>query len=348
MLSMWLSENSAPFMSFMLFGISLVLVLYGGVRLAYAGDMIAEKTGIGRAWIGLVIISFATTLPELVTSISSICLVKEPDLAVGNCFGSMAFNLLLLTFIDLFGNRRPVRSGMNKGLLLSGGLFLLLLLLIQGSMFSLRSALLPHPSIGGADLSSVIIIIVYLLTTRLIFIHGRKSATAPEDRGRADYQDCTLKKGFFLYGIAASSVLAGGMLLAETASRIARITGIGQTFIGSTLVGITTSLPEMVVVFSAVRLGALEMVLGNVIGANLFDLIIIALCDFLYPPGALLKVIALNHSVMIVLVILMTGVAFLGYRFPPRKRLLRCGWDSLGLCLLYGSGLVLLYRLRLW
>jgi len=75
-------------MLWLLFGASVVLVLFGGVRLTHSGDMIAEKTGIGRAWIGLVIISFATTLPELVTSVSAILLVKEPDLAAGNCFGS--------------------------------------------------------------------------------------------------------------------------------------------------------------------------------------------------------------------------------------------------------------------
>jgi cation:H+ antiporter len=344
---MELTENSAPLIIWMLFGISLLLVLFGGVRLAYSGDMLAEKTGIGRAWIGLVILSFATTLPEMVTSVSSICLVKEPDLAAGNCFGSMAFNLLLVTFIDLFGKkRRLLRGDLNRGLLLSGGLFLFLLLVVQVSLFSLRSHLLPDLSIGRVDLSSFLIIIIYFLTTRLIFTYGRKSAPAPESTDGAAYDDCTLGRTLLLYGVAAACVLAGGVLLAKTANSIATATGIGQTFIGSTLVGITTSLPEMVVAFSAIRLGALEMVLGNIIGANLFNLIIIALCDFLYRPGILLKAIDVNHSVTIVLVILMTCVVFLGYYFPPRKKFLHLGWDSLSLFLLYGIGVTVLYELR--
>jgi len=345
---MELFENSAPLTIWMLFGISLVLVLFGGVRLAYSGDMIAEKTGIGRAWIGLVIISFATTLPELVTSVSSICLVKEPDLAVGNCFGSMAFNLLLVTFIDLFGNkRRLLRGDLNRGLLLSGGLFLFLLLVVQVSVFSLRSHLLPDLSIGRVDPSSFLIIIIYFVTTRLIFTYGKKNAPAPESTDGKAYDDHTLGRSLFLYVVAASCVLVGGILLAKTANSIATTTGIGQTFIGSTLVGITTSLPEMVVAFSAIRLGALEMVLGNVVGANLFNLIIVALCDFLYRPGILLKAISLNHTVTIVLVILMTCVVFLGYYFPPRKKVLHLGWDSLCLFLLYGIGVTLLYELRM-
>jgi cation:H+ antiporter len=344
---MELFENSAPLTIWMLFGISLLLVLYGGVRLAYSGDVIAEKTGIGRAWIGLVIISFATTLPELVTSVSSICLVKEPDLAAGNCFGSMAFNLLLVTFIDLFGNKRRLpRGDLNKGLLLSGGLFLFLLLVVLLSLFSLRSHQLPHLSIGTVDLSSFLIIIIYFVTTRLIFTYGKKSDPASESTDEKAYDDCTLGRSLFLYVVAAACVLAGGILLAKTANSIATTTGIGQTFIGSTMVGITTSLPEMVVAFSAIRLGAPEMVLGNVVGANLFNLIIVALCDFLYRPGILLKAIDVNHAVTIALVILMTCVVFLGYYFPPRKKVLHLGWDSLSLFLLYGIGVILLYELR--
>jgi cation:H+ antiporter len=214
-------------------------------------------------------------------------------------------------------------------------------------MFSLRSHLLPHLSIGKVDFSSFFIIIIYFLTTRLIFTYGRQSVPASESTDRTAYNDYTLGRSFFLYVVAAACVLVGGMLLAKTANSIAQTTGIGQTFIGSTLVGITTSLPEMVVAFSAIRLGALEMVLGNVVGANLFNLIIVALCDFLYRPGILLQAIDWNHSVTIVLVILMTCVVFLGYCFPPKKKVLNLGWDSLGLFLLYFIGLTALYRLRL-
>jgi len=341
-------ENLPPVITWILFCVSVLLVLYGGVRLTRSGDMIAEKTGIDKAWIGLVIISFATTLPELVTSISSICLVKEPNLAAGNCFGSMAFNLLLFTFMDLFGNRRLARGEVNRGLLLSGGLFLFLLLVIQFSMFSLRFNWLPHLSIGQVDISSYFIIFVYFLATRLIFTYGRKDVSFSEPIvDELSYADYTLRRSLLLYLMAAFCVLVGGVLLAKTANRIAIETGIGQTFIGSTVVGMTTSLPEMVVAFTAVRLGALEMVLGNVLGANLFNLIIVALCDMLYPQSVFLTAIDLNHSVTIILVILMTTVVLLGHFFPPRRKVLSLGWDSLSLFFLYGVGVTLLYKLKI-
>jgi len=299
--------------------ISVVLILYGGVRLTRSGDMIAEKTGIGRAWVGLVIIAFATTLPELVTSISAICLVKEPDLAAGNCFGTMAFNLLLVTFIDLFGGKRVLRGEMNRGLLLSGCLIIVLLFIIQFSMFSWRFYPIARFSLWKSDPTSFFIIIIYFLTTRMIFIYGKQTIPYQEASVRAECEGYTLGKSLSLYGISALLVLVGGVLLAKTANRIAIETGIGQTFIGSTLVGITTSLPEMVVAFSAVRLGALEMVIGNVLGANLFNLIIVALCDFFYRQGILLKSIELNHSITMVMVVIMTGVVLLGQYYHFKK-----------------------------
>ena len=330
----------------LLFGVSVGLVLYGGVQLTRSGDMIAEKTGIGRAWIGLVIISFATTLPELVTSVSAICLVKEPDLAAGNCFGSMAFNLLLVTFIGLFGGGKTLRGKMNRGLLLSGGIFMALLFIVQFSMLSWRFYPITTFSIGKIDITSFLIITTYLLTTRMVFAYGQEETPLTETSVKPEYEDYTLGKSFFLYGTSALSVLVGGILLAKTANRIAIETGIGQTFVGSTLVGITTSLPEMVVAFTAVRLGAPEMVVGNVLGANLFNLIIVALCDFLYPKGILLKAIDFNHSITIVTVIVMTSVVLFSQYYHPKKRVVRLGWDSLSLFLIYTIGVTLLYALK--
>lgn len=330
-------------MLWLLFGSSVVLVLFGGVRLTHSGDMIAEKTGIGRAWIGLVIISFATTLPELVTSVSAILLVKEPDLAAGNCFGSMAFNLLLITFIDLFGRKGLAKEKLNRGLLLSGGLFIILLFTIQLSIFSRHFFPAASFSLWNTDFTSFFIIIIYLLTTRMIFTYGKTEAPSAENSTNSEHAHHTLGKSFLLYGMSVLLVLAGGILLAETSNRIAIETGIGQTFVGSTLAGITTSLPELVVAFTAVRLGLPEMVVGNVLGANLFNLIIVALCDFLYPKGILLKSIDFNHAITIVIVVLMTGVVLLGQYNHAKKRVGGLGWDSLSLFFFYITGLIFLY-----
>ena len=330
----------------LIFFISVILVLYGGTQLTRSGDMIADKTGIGRAWIGLVIISFATTLPELTTSLSALFLVGEPDLAAGNCFGSMAFNLLIVIFIDLFGREKSFRREINRGLLLSGGLSIVLLSAIQCSMLIRRFFPTANVSVWNTDFTSFLIVITYLLTTRLIFNFEKKSVSSKEMGVISRYKEDTLGKSFLLYGVSSLFVLAGGMLLAESSNHIAIITGIGQTFVGSTLVGIVTSLPEVVVGFSAVRLGAPEMVLGNVLGANLFNLIILALCDFVYRRGVLLASLDFTHSITILTAIMMTITLLVSQRYYPEKRIGRLSWGSISLITLYAIGITSLYLLQ--
>jgi len=92
------------------FAICLAVVLFAGTKLAKYGDAIAEKTGLGRIWIGLVFIALITTMPELVTSISSVVLVHSPDLALGTLLGSCCFNLSILALLDILHSRTPVLS----------------------------------------------------------------------------------------------------------------------------------------------------------------------------------------------------------------------------------------------
>jgi cation:H+ antiporter len=76
------------------------IIIYSGTKLSFYGDKIADLTGMGKAWIGLILMASVTSLPELITGISSVAIVKEPDLAAGDIFGSCVFNLLLLSLLD--------------------------------------------------------------------------------------------------------------------------------------------------------------------------------------------------------------------------------------------------------
>jgi cation:H+ antiporter len=92
------------------FIICLAIVLFAGTKLAQYGDAIAEKTGLGRIWIGLVLVALITTMPELVTSVSSVALVNSADLALGTLLGSCCFNLSILAVLDILHSRTPVLS----------------------------------------------------------------------------------------------------------------------------------------------------------------------------------------------------------------------------------------------
>src|SRR5687768_1077152 len=76
------------------------VIIYSGTKLSFYGDKIAELTGMGKAWIGLTLMASVTSLPELITGISSVAIVKAPDLAAGDIFGSCVFNLPILSVLD--------------------------------------------------------------------------------------------------------------------------------------------------------------------------------------------------------------------------------------------------------
>src|SRR4030043_2326487 len=109
------------------FIICTAVIVYSGTKLSRYGDIIAEKTGLGRAWIGLVLMASVTSLPELVTGISSVTYADVPNIAVGDILGSCAFNISILGFVDLIDRKKPIASRAHHGHVLSA-LFGILLL----------------------------------------------------------------------------------------------------------------------------------------------------------------------------------------------------------------------------
>src|SRR3990172_5393858 len=97
----------------------LAIIVIAGSRLAKYGDLIAEKTGLGRVWIGVVLLAAVTSLPELATGISSVTFVGEPDLTMGDLFGSNLINLAIIAIIDLVHRSGPVLHYLGSGIVLS-------------------------------------------------------------------------------------------------------------------------------------------------------------------------------------------------------------------------------------
>ncbi len=84
------------------------VIVYSGTRLSKYGDIIAEKTGLGRTWIGVVLMASVTSLPELVTGISSVTYAGVPDIAVGDVLGSCVFNMFIISFLDAMHRPAPI------------------------------------------------------------------------------------------------------------------------------------------------------------------------------------------------------------------------------------------------
>src|SRR4030043_1463673 len=150
------------------------VIFYSGTKLAKYGDIIAEKTGLGRAWIGLVLMASVTSLPELVTGISSVIYADVPDIAVGDVLGSCVFNMLILAILDALYRIMPISAKAHQGNVLSAGLGILLISIVAISLF-LGKHISPLGWIGPY---SLFFVVIYFVAMRLVFYYEKRQIAA--------------------------------------------------------------------------------------------------------------------------------------------------------------------------
>lgn len=214
-----------------------------GIRLPRYGDVIAEKTGLGRTWIGVLLMAAVTSLPELITGASSVILFDVPNIAVGDVLGSCMFNLLILAMLDLHtGYSVPLSTRAHRGHVVLAAFGVLLLGIASLSLAAPRTV----PQIGWFGASSVLFIVIYFVAMRTIYLDERRRIIH-EVAEQAQYGEISKARAFTLYGLNAALVIAAATYLPSIGERIAESTGLGRTFVGTFFVAIATSLPEIVV-----------------------------------------------------------------------------------------------------
>jgi cation:H+ antiporter len=206
-----------------------MLIVYSGMRLSKYGDIIAEKTGLGRAWIGVVLMASVTSLPELVTGISSVTYAGVPDIAVGDVLGSCVFNMLILAILDAVHRAMPISRKAHQGHVLSAAFGLLLLSIVCVSML-LRENI---PPIGWVGSYSFLCMVIYLTAMRLIFSYEKRKITEflKEMAKELKYRDTSTKAAVLRYGINALIVIIAAIFLPRIREGIAVSTGLGQAFV---------------------------------------------------------------------------------------------------------------------
>jgi cation:H+ antiporter len=134
--------------------------------------------------------------------------------------------------------------------------------------------------------------------------------------------------------------------LPELGAELARQTGLGEAFVGSLFVAITTSLPEIVVSLAAVRIGAIDLGIANVLGSNLFNLLILGLDDVFYRQGSLLAAADESHRVAILAVVTMNALFLTGLTYRVLTKRFAVAWDTGAMAVVYASAVMLIYALR--
>lgn len=324
------------------FGICVACIWLAGVRLSRYGDVIAEKTGLSRNWIGLILLATATSLPELATGISSVTLAQAPNIAVGDVLGACVMNLLMIVLLDFLHREESVYRRASQGHILSAGFSIILIGLVGFNVMIASNGI--RPSFWHVGAASPVIVVLYLIAVRTVYRYEKEHVEAYAEEQAERYPRVTLGHASIGYGIAACIVVVTGTWLPFVGDQMARVMGWQQTFVGTLFVAFVTTLPEMAVTVSALRLGALDLAIGNLFGSNLFNIFILAVDDVCFRHGALLAHVSLMHAVSAASAMMMTGVAIVGLLYRPRARLLRTvGWASLFLLLLYLLNASVLY-----
>ena len=237
----------------------------------------------------------------------------------------------------------PISARAHQGHALSIG-FGLLLIGVAGVGLVADHRL---PALGWIGLYSPALIVLYFVAMRVIFTHEqqRRARETQEVAEELHTREITLRSAVVHYSLAAVAVVAAALWLPQLGAELARQTGLGEAFVGSLFIAITTSLPEIVVSLAAVRIGALDLGIGNVLGSNLFNLLILGLDDIFYRQGPLMADAGASHSISIVAIVMMNALFLIGLTYKVMTKRFVVAWDTGAIATVYVVAVALSYLL---
>lgn len=320
------------------FFLTSAVIVYAATQLAKYGDVIAVRTRLGGMFIGTLLLAAATSLPEVLTTISAVY-QGAPDLAAGNLLGSNMFNMFLLAVLDMVHYKhRLLRKAAFKHAL-SGSLTMFMIGLV---VFFILADI--DIKVGWVGADSLILIAVYIVAIRLLQTNPLPGSHQPDQAPELPAGTPSLRKALIGFGLAAAALVVVTPLMVSSSVRIADITGLGTTFIGTALVALVTSLPEMVTTIAAARYGADDMAIGNLFGSNLFNMAALGLTDLFFLQGRFLSVVDPAFVLVGLLGLIMTGMGLIGNLARLKRRLGFLEIDAFLLIVVYLAGMWFLYQ----
>jgi len=335
------------------------IVVLSGSQLSIQADRVADRYHLGGAWIGVLLLATVTSLPEVVTGCTAVWLDRA-DLAFAAIFGSCSFNIVLIVLFNYFVGGGSILTGKGTAHTLTSSFGIVLLsLAIVGILLTDRFA-----GTGAAPVSELIIAALigftYVFCMRLIHRNNADPSCAdtdaqvdPEQAASPDSQADALWPRLV---IASAVLVTAAWWLARTGDVLAdhpiKMLGrpLGATFVGSLFLAIATSLPEIVTGLTAVKLGNLDMALGNIFGSNMFNIFIVPMLKITSLAKGQPLLMGGEHFSLhdnltaAILPVLLTGVVVGGLSYRSRRRVLkRFGIDSALIAAIYVAGMILLF-----
>ena len=324
-----------PFLG--LLSISTLIFLVAS-RLSRHADAIADETGLGGLWIGTVLLAASTSLPEVLTDINA-ALLDAPDIGVGDIFGANMANMMILAMLDLVFARKRVLDHVDKGHVQFGLLGILLMVMAGIGIISGGWG-----RIGHVGLETIMIAVVYLGGMRLLYGFAKEKVRAFAPIANTPNR-VRLREAKIGFTLGAIGLLILTPVLVLTAEAVSLEAGISATFVGTLMVGLTTTLPELGTTFSAIRLGAFDLAVGNLFGSVMFNMVVLLLMDVAYPRGPLLSFVARDHVLTILLGVTLLTLGIVAIVARSRWRTRRLFVENALIIATYVLGLWLLYTL---
>lgn len=315
---------------------------YFGIRMTHVARSIAVQSGMGEAVMGAVFIGASTSLSGITASITA-AHAGHAELAVSNSLGGIAAQTTFLAFADIAYRRANLEHAAATAENLMMTAFLLTLLSIH-----LVALTIPDIAILAVHPASLILIGCYLFGIYLLgrthetpmWYPRRTRETRSEKKQKRHFKHKELPALWLRFGVYSLFVAIAGWLLAKAGILIADTTGLGEGMVGGVFTAVSTSLPELVIAITAVRMGALTLALGDIVGGNAFDTLFIAFSDMAFREGPIYASLTNVEMFWLAITILMTAILMMGLLHRQRYGFANIGLESLMLIIIYFSGLI--------
>jgi cation:H+ antiporter len=328
----------------LVFAAATGVIAFAGWWLAGAADAIADRTGMGEALTGAVLLGASTSLPGVTASVAAAA-AGHPELAISNALGGIAAQTMFLAIADLVHREANLEhaAASPTNILQTA----LLIALLAATLLAMSG---PNIAIFGVHPITPLLFIGYLLGVRIarhtrlhpMWRPRRTEATREDVPQSASFEGPSTPVLFLQFFLLAALVGVAGWLVARAGIGLSRQTGLNESIVGALFTAVSTSLPELLTSIAAVKQGALTLAVGNVMGGNAFDTLFAAVADIAYREGSIYHAASTREAFICALGILLAGVLAMGLVRRERSGIANIGFESFLILLIYLLGMAAL------
>ena len=323
--------------SLIFFSIAAIVIAVTGIYLTRLADLLADRTGMGEALMGGLLLAGVTSLPDFTATLTA-AVDGYAELAMSNILGSFAVNIAFLAVGDILYRKANLEHAAASSANMLQSALLIALLVIP-----LTAIVTPEYALFGIHPATPVLILAYLLGYRMVqssqerpmWLPRRTALTVEDKPDTRRHSSHVLGHLWIAFILLASVIAIAGWALMNAAETIADQTLLSHTAVGAVFTAIFTSLPELATTIAAIRIGALTLAVSNIVGTNCFNMMVIAAADIAYREGSIYHAITSHQLIWGLLTILMTTVLLLGLLQRERYGIGRIGFESFIILVIY-------------